>query len=335
MSLGNIHIQRKAVIIPGAQKSGTTTLFELLSSHSSVVRPRVKEPSFFAFGQEMVTKHYESYLNLFDTARGSILLDASTFYLPSHTAPGYIKEFFEDPRLIILLRDPAKRAFSGYLHTIKKVPVVEKRDFCDILNGIECGSAEAIISSENRMVENAVKNNLVVDFVFEGYFVWLKSPDFRPSIEDNLWLFKYFQQSIYSRQVARFTEIFQGNVKVIFFEMLIAQPAKVIRELCEFIGIEPEEQMFSLRHVNRSRIPKSRTGAFLRKVRSKSQTTNRLVESCRNFLPNHVQTNIGNRLYSSPRMTEQQYFKAREKLASEYEYWFKLYPHLREMWKYK
>ena len=39
---------RPSLVIVGAQKAGTTTLFDLLSQHPQVVQPRLKEISFFS-----------------------------------------------------------------------------------------------------------------------------------------------------------------------------------------------------------------------------------------------------------------------------------------------
>ncbi len=121
-------------LIVGAARSGTTTLFSLLARQPRVFMPREKEPMFFSVYGEgwipidnrtgepaaYVVGDLDGYLDLFKSARnGRSIGEASTWYLYRHqTTVRNIREIYgenaRDLRIIILLRDPAVRAWSHY-----------------------------------------------------------------------------------------------------------------------------------------------------------------------------------------------------------------------------
>ena len=71
-------IRQQAIIIPGAQRSGTTTLFDLLSRHTLISEPTNKETSFFALREDIVRNHLYEYMNLFNKPdRTKYILDRS------------------------------------------------------------------------------------------------------------------------------------------------------------------------------------------------------------------------------------------------------------------
>lgn len=53
------------VLIIGAMKSGTTTLFDLLSAHPAIAPCSLKEPGFFAF-EDRWAEGFAWYESLFD-----------------------------------------------------------------------------------------------------------------------------------------------------------------------------------------------------------------------------------------------------------------------------
>ena len=114
----------------GAPKAGTTSLYSYLGHHPRIYTSPVKEPHFFAdeirrenfdprvFPGGIVTC-WDDYCRLFDQAGDeSALGEASVCYLWSPTAPERIAARVPDARILIMLRDPAERAFSQYLHGV-------------------------------------------------------------------------------------------------------------------------------------------------------------------------------------------------------------------------
>lgn len=117
-------------LIVGAAKSGTTSLFYYLSMHKSIFSPAEKEPHFFTFYNNPANftspskmRSYSSldeYAALFNgISPTQITGEGSTSYLYDYnTAIKNIKELYgsryNDLKIIILLRNPVKRAWSQY-----------------------------------------------------------------------------------------------------------------------------------------------------------------------------------------------------------------------------
>ncbi|MEM9170209.1 MAG: sulfotransferase [Pseudomonadota bacterium] len=120
--------------IVGAAKSGTTSLAAYLRQHPDVYFSPRKEPNYFAFyGEEpsaagpapeaVVRKLYlshtvndfDAYRALFAAANGeSALGDASVRYLYEPRAAERIRAHAPNARIVIVLREPARRAYSHY-----------------------------------------------------------------------------------------------------------------------------------------------------------------------------------------------------------------------------
>jgi hypothetical protein len=63
--------------------------------------------------------NWEDYLRLFSNAGNeSAIGEASVLYLWSRTAPEGIAEKISDAKILVMLRDPAERAFSQYLQGV-------------------------------------------------------------------------------------------------------------------------------------------------------------------------------------------------------------------------
>ncbi len=119
------------LLIIGAQKCGTTALYNALRQHPKIFMSSPKEPGFFAFdgrrldfqGPLMPHSRFQepldwtAYLALFDgAAEYPVRGEASTYYTycwPEQTA-NHIHHRLPQARLIALLRQPAERAYSAF-----------------------------------------------------------------------------------------------------------------------------------------------------------------------------------------------------------------------------
>jgi len=123
-------------IIVGAAKSGTTSVHEYLNEHPGVFMSSPKETDFFAHqasdGRERFTwggvqwdpaariDTAEKYTALFAMARqGQICGEASPSYLFNARVPGLVRDWNPSTRIVMLLRDPAERAWSDFLHNLR------------------------------------------------------------------------------------------------------------------------------------------------------------------------------------------------------------------------
>lgn len=112
-------------LIIGAAKSGTTSLYHYINKHPDIFMCPVKEPNYFNKHEVTNDKNQLSkaeYLDLFKGVEEEIAIgEASPTYICSEQAPKKIKTFNPDMRLIAILRNPVERAFSNYLHSLRRV----------------------------------------------------------------------------------------------------------------------------------------------------------------------------------------------------------------------
>lgn len=123
-------------LLVGSAKCGTTSMSEYLKQHPQIFLSKIKEPRFFSnqshqppLGgpgdtkrENRYIKNYSDYQALFQEADGYHAIgeaSADTLYFYQKTIPA-IKQYVGDqPKIIIMLRDPVKRAFSAYQHLIR------------------------------------------------------------------------------------------------------------------------------------------------------------------------------------------------------------------------
>ena len=124
-------------IVAGAAKSGTTALFNFLTRHPQIFIPEIKECRFFsgmptnfkggqaADFQNRGPRTLDQYLKLYerkeDFRRGDISNDYFYYYKSSITSilSTYRENKIENPRIVLVLRNPVDRVFSMYHHIIR------------------------------------------------------------------------------------------------------------------------------------------------------------------------------------------------------------------------
>lgn len=138
--------------VVGAAKAGTSSLFHYLDQHPDIYMSPLKEPTYFSFEvrpksfvperirqvtqlvedtrryvrgsmeekrQSGIVCNWQDYLRLFAAARTEKAVgEASVSYLWSATAAREIAARMPHARIVMILRAPAERAFSGYLHGV-------------------------------------------------------------------------------------------------------------------------------------------------------------------------------------------------------------------------
>lgn len=146
-------------LIIGAAKSGTTALYAYLKQHPDIYMSPVKEPRFFAFENEELNfkgphghgerfnretiTDFKIYQSLFDGVDGETAVgEASPAYLSSaEKASERIQHYIPEVKLIAILRQPAERAYSAFLHTV--------------LHANETNlNFESVLDSEEKRIQN-------------------------------------------------------------------------------------------------------------------------------------------------------------------------------------
>ena len=111
-------------LIIGIAKSGTTSLYGLISAHPHVIPAQSKEVHYFTDSRnyEMGTLRYRArfpsvpYKRCLAVRYGQKILsgEASSTYLFHPMVPSRVKALLPDVRLIVILRNPVDRAYSEY-----------------------------------------------------------------------------------------------------------------------------------------------------------------------------------------------------------------------------
>lgn len=131
------------LMIIGAQKSATTSLFSILERHPGMLGPKYKETNFFTYAMDWRAE-LPRYMKWFPRTPGKVLFEASPSYtLPSRLDMGDPTPYTErinplregsfrptpreavwedihaynpDMKFIYLVRHPLERIVSGYMH---------------------------------------------------------------------------------------------------------------------------------------------------------------------------------------------------------------------------
>lgn len=114
------------VIIIGAQKSGTSSLFSYLVQHPQIRGSSRKEVHFFDGGSlpgvdnfKKGSKWYRSHFPLNLEPRETPTIEATPSYLFVPSVPARISTLLPGVKLIAVLRDPVERAISHYFHEVR------------------------------------------------------------------------------------------------------------------------------------------------------------------------------------------------------------------------
>jgi len=215
-------IVKPNLFIVGAAKSGTTSLWNYLKQHPEVFMPEDelnKEPAYFSSISGDL--QLQSYLNLFSKAGKdhAYIGEASTAYLTDPISAGRIHCFNPDSKIIIILRNPAERAYSLYNWMVQ--------DGYEFSERFEDALQLEVFRRSVRSVPN-----------------WYEPQYF--------WNYMYFESGLYVNQVKRYIELFGGkSVLVLKFEALISSPKSVLQQICNFLNISYIEGKFQKENPSR------------------------------------------------------------------------------------
>tara|TARA_B100000989_G_scaffold27049_2_gene17445 strand:+ start:6830 stop:7723 length:894 start_codon:yes stop_codon:yes gene_type:complete len=193
----------------GSPKSGTTSIFYILSQHSQIFQPKFKEPLFFNDNKNF-HKGFSWYSKEYfrKVKKEKWILDFTPSYLYSSKALTRLKEYsnFLPIKFLIILRHPVERAYSHYLHT--------QRDGFENLQ-----FSDALQDEKNRLSKH--KSNLL-----------------------NLLKFSYVDHSLYFKYLNKYLSCFhKKQFFIINYESQILNQKtfkKTINDLQNFLEINVE-----------------------------------------------------------------------------------------------
>lgn len=231
------------VIIPGAQKSGTTALCSFLDQHPECLVSAPKEPNFFS--RDANLKDMTALSRCFVPQRGTsprVFIDGTTTYMADPRIASRIKAALgPDLKFIFTLRDPVKRSYSGYLHMLKRGH--DRRNVLEVFLALPDGPDEAAAAERAAIAKATARKRLVV---------W----PYVPQYDDVLWNFRYVGNSQFSEQVEVYEREFGADrILVLLFEDMIRDIAPVRSRLSDFLGIPVTGFPAALPHENVTAIP--------------------------------------------------------------------------------
>ncbi|MFZ4520871.1 MAG: sulfotransferase domain-containing protein [Bacteroidales bacterium] len=106
-------------LIIGAQKGGTSSLFNYLNQHPGVRLPKQKEIHFFDYNYNKGLQWYRNWFP-FLTFSGKVTGEASPYYLFHPVVPRRVFCNCPNVKIIVLLRNPIDRAYSHYIMEVTK-----------------------------------------------------------------------------------------------------------------------------------------------------------------------------------------------------------------------
>jgi hypothetical protein len=202
-------------IVIGAQKAGTTSLFEYIRRHPQLSLPVTKEAPFFS-SEAARSRGWQDYLR-----KGFSLADPACKWgtvtpqymvggvldreepCDERTVPSRIHELAPSVRLIAILRDPVERARSH--HRMAYMEGLEKRTFDEAVD--ELLLPDALAEARRRPEETT------------GYVAWGE----------------------YGRILSGYLDVFpREQLLVLFTDDLEREPELLLRKMFEFLNVQDD-----------------------------------------------------------------------------------------------
>jgi hypothetical protein len=198
-------------LVLGAQKAGTTALYEYLRRHPQISGPSWKEVSFFDRHWARGESWYRGNFPNVARTRGKHVGEASPSYVFHPLAPRRVQEVVPEARLIVLVRNPVDRALSQYNHEValgrEPLPFEEALDV----------EEERLRGEQERMAADP------------RYF------------SREWWSHTYKARGRYAEQLERWLAVFpREQLLVLPSDDLGSEPARAHAQVLEFLGASPQ-----------------------------------------------------------------------------------------------
>jgi hypothetical protein len=205
---GALSIRLPDFIIAGAPRCGTTWLYGVADRHPNIemAKPVVPEPKFFLH-DALYERGLAYYANRWfaSLSPGTLTGEKSANYLESKVAAERIHACLPEVRLVLVLRNPADRAFSNYLWSRQ--------------NGLETAAFEVALAREEdreRELPEELRYARPHALFSRGLYADLLRPYFRRFPRERMLVLRY--------------------------EDIIASPGQVAESLHHFVGATPRPQ---------------------------------------------------------------------------------------------
>ena len=224
-----------AFLICGAQRCGTTSMYQALRRHPDVLRPVLRKGvHYFDVAPERSVNWYRAHfpftaqaaLRSRRTGRATVTFESSPYYLFHPLAAARIARTLPDVTVLILLRDPVERAYSAHAH--------------ELARGFETEPFERALELEDERV-GGEEEKLIADPAYLS-----------PAHQHQA----YVRRGFYFDQVRRMVDaVGRDRVHVVDADDFFLDPEPVWDAVVDFLGLAPQAGREFRRHNARPRSP--------------------------------------------------------------------------------
>ena len=196
---------RANTVIAGVNKAGTTSLFVSLAAHPDVAAASVKETRYFLparYGQPLEpVSVYEDYFR--DAGDRSVRLEATpAYFYGDEPLIGSMRDVLGPARILVVLREPVSRLVSFFTSQKTRLRLPAEMSVSEYLD-----TADGMTDADFRDPAN------------EPYFG--------------------FRGGLYADHLPFWISAYGGDLRVLFFDDLMARPSDVLADVARWLGIDP------------------------------------------------------------------------------------------------
>lgn len=194
------------LIVAGVAKAGTTSLFGYLAQHREICGAAVKETQYFTplrrpGGRLAPIEDYSQHFRACGTEKYRLESTPNYFYGGPPLIAG-LTSVLDAPRIIIALREPCARLVSTYRYARSRGRIPADLDFAAYL-----GRSRALSSAASS---------------------WSESD--RP--------YRTYTTNFYSWYVRHWLDAFAQDLRIVFFEDLVADPPHLMAALLDWLQVD-------------------------------------------------------------------------------------------------
>ena len=220
-------------LICGAQRGGTTSMYQALRQHPNLLRPFLhKGVHYFDVAPQRSLNWYRAHFPF--TAQGALrsrrtghpamTFESSPYYLFHPLAAGRIAAALPGIKVLILLRDPVERAYSAHAH--------------ELARGFETEPFARALELEDKRVAGE-EEKLIADPTYLSHAHQHQA---------------YLHRGVYIDQIERMAAaVGRDHVHLVDSEDFFTDPEPVWNDVIDFLGLPPQHGREFRRHNARPR----------------------------------------------------------------------------------
>lgn len=208
------------LIIAGAPKAGSSSLFNWLAAHPEVYGAPCKETFYFIDRDTYLFRPEANYhihgLDLYESffpncpADAKIVLEATPHYIYHQTPLEFFANCDPQPHVVFLLRKPSKRLFSSF----------------------------SFVQNNLGLIDSELAFEQVTDILLDKTGTLVQELDYPQESLIYRWLSVQLGKGRYYDFIAPWTEHFpKEKIHFILFEEMVANPQSTLIQLAESLGI--------------------------------------------------------------------------------------------------